>query len=120
MAVARFPGLGHAEEHVVGVEHGEHEAAPSVEEAARAGRTWTGSDRGAESEPEEAGAVAPLDELRRGQGRVTIRARDEVIEAAIRMMEEGLDYLLDSPCHQHRLVHRGVHEAPRPRRKSRS
>ena len=97
MAVARFPGLGHAEEHVVGVEHGEHEAAPAVEEAARAGRTWTGTARAGGARGRRARRVRRrLTISCGGQRRVAVRARDEVLEAAVRVVEQRLDERLDA------------------------
>src|SRR5262249_61729928 len=90
LAAARFPGLGGAEEDVVGVEHGEHEATPAVEESAAQEVHRHETPQGAEGEIGEADARAPLDQLGGGQCRVAVGARDQSVYAAASVVHERL------------------------------
>ena len=68
-----LPGLGRAQEHVVGVQDGEHEPAPAVEEAPLDNVHREEAAERPEDEVGEAGALPAPDPLAGGQGGVAVR-----------------------------------------------
>src|SRR6185295_9492684 len=82
---ASLPGLGHAQEHVLGIEDGQHEPAPAVEKSPLHNVHREEPREGLHHEGGHAHPPPPPDPVTRGEGGIPVRAAHEVLEVAIRL-----------------------------------